>query len=119
MKRFLVMLLLGLISAGCGQSGPADSSPTGSIPDVLAGQKAYEKVCAGCHAEGLNGAPKTGDLEAWEGRSWLWEAVLFEHARSGYENMPAKGDDAELDELTVTKAAEYMMTLTYPDLPPG
>jgi hypothetical protein len=33
--------------------------------------------------------------------------------------MPAKGDDEELDELMVTKAAEDMMQLTYPDVPPG
>ena len=127
MKRFLILLLLGLISTGCGQSGPADSPSAKLESEVLlspvngslVGQTVYEKSCARCHQEGVNGAPKTGDAEAWEGRSWLWEAVLFEHARCGYNSMPAKGDDEELDEIMVTKAAEYMMQLTYPDLPPG
>ena len=127
MKRFLVMLLLGLISTGCGQSGPAESSPAKAQSEALlspvngslVGKTVYEKACARCHQEGVNGAPKTGDAEAWEGRSWLWEAVLFEHARCGYKGMPAKGDDEELDELMVTKAAEYMMQLTYPDVPAG
>jgi hypothetical protein len=33
--------------------------------------------------------------------------------------MPAKGGDSQLDEATVTKAAEYMLTLVYPDQPLG
>jgi len=44
---------------------------------------------------------------------------LFEHARAGYEDMPAKGGDETLDNAIVTKAAEYMMSVTYPDMPPG
>jgi cytochrome c5 len=98
----------------------ADTEDIGTFESAqVIGQTAYEDLCAGCHEEGLNGAPKTGDRVAWEGRSWLWEAVLFEHARSGYNDMPAKGGDATLDEATVTKAAEYMMALTYPELPRG
>ena len=85
----------------------------------MIGRQAYEQFCAGCHEEGLDGAPRTGDRAAWEGRSWLWEAVLFEHVRKGYDGMPAKGGAAALDEAAITKAAEYMMTLTYPELPQG
>jgi len=53
------------------------------------------------------------------GTDWLWEAVLFEHARCGYEDMPAKGGCTTLDDVAVTKAAEYMMALTYPEMPRG
>jgi cytochrome c5 len=127
MKRLLILLLIALVPVGCGQSGPAESSPTkadseaplSTVNGSLVGQNVYDKACSTCHQEGVNGAPKTGDAAAWEGRSWLWEAVLFEHARCGYNDMPAKGGDEELDELMVTKAAEYMMQLTYPDVPPG
>ena len=127
MKRYIVLLFLVLVLTGCGQKDPGELVLTEPDPEVtvsprsasLIGQQAYEEICAGCHEEGLDGAPRTGNREDWEGRSWLWEAVLFEHARCGYEDMPAKGGCTTLDDVTVTKAAEYMMALTYPELPQG
>jgi cytochrome c5 len=127
MKRHIVLLFLVLVLTGCGQEDPGELVLTEPDFEVttspgsasLIGQQAYEEICAGCHEEGLDGAPRTGVRDDWDGRSWLWEAVLFEHARSGYKNMPAKGGDEALDDLTVTKAAEYMLTLVYPDMPRG
>ncbi|MDX1499840.1 MAG: c-type cytochrome [Woeseiaceae bacterium] len=118
MNRYTPIMLV-LWAAGCGQAGM--DSPAGTRPGMTAdttidsGIEAYERVCAGCHEEGLNGAPKTGDREAWAGRSELWEAVLFEHATDGYLGMPAKGGAQDLDEATVERAVEYMMSLTYPE----
>jgi len=127
MKRHIVLLFLVLVLTGCGQKDPGELVLTEPDSEVTApprsasliGQQAYEEICAGCHEEGLDGAPRTENREDWEGRSWLWEAVLFEHARCGYEDMPAKGGCTTLDDVTVTKAAEYMMALTYPELPQG
>ena len=123
MNRSIALLMLAWLLAGCTESGTAELAQNQQLEemdDALAiGQRAYEDLCAGCHEEGLYGAPKTGDLAAWEGRSWLWEAVLFEHARVGFNQMPAKGGDSQLDEATVTKAAEYMLVLVYPDQPRG
>ncbi len=124
MKRYTVSIVLTLMLIGCDQrdSGEltrSEAESEGITPRasaLLTGQQAYNDVCAGCHEEGLNGAPRTGDRDAWGERSWLWEAVLFEHARSGYNDMPANGGNATLDEATVTKAAEYMLTLTYPEM---
>jgi cytochrome c5 len=82
----------------------------------IAGKEAYDQACARCHEEGLDGAPRTGDRDAWVGRSWLWEAVLFEHANAGYMAMPAKGGEEGLDDAEVEKAAEYMLTKTFPDV---
>jgi cytochrome c5 len=119
MKRYIVLLFLSWTLLGCGEKGPVDAMVVSAEPVSMTGKQAYESVCADCHENGLNGAPKTGDRDAWVGRSWLWEGVLFEHARAGYEGMPAKGGDESLNEVIVTKAAEYMMSLTYPDMPPG
>ena len=127
MNRYIASLLLLLLLTGCGQESLGEStlsereSEETDAPDSVwvIGQQAYNDICAACHEEGLNGAPKTGDRDAWEGRSWLWEAVLFEHARNGFQGMPAKGGDATLDNATVTKAAEYMLMLTFPDMPRG
>jgi cytochrome c5 len=117
MKRIIAVLVLPLICLGCADEDASGLSA--SVVVELSGEQAYEQVCAGCHEEGLEGAPRTGDQGAWAGRSWLWETVLFEHARSGFGDMPAKGGDESLDEDTVTKAAEHMMSLTYPDMPSG
>ena len=83
-------------------------------PPALTGEQAYEQACARCHDEGTDGAPVTGDSDAWAGRSMLWEAVLFEHAKEGYLEMPAKGGDESLDDTTVERAAEYMLSVTFP-----
>ena len=127
MKRYIVSLFLVLVLTGCGPKDPGElvlTEPESEVtmsPDgpLLTGKQAYEEVCAGCHEEGLDGAPRTGYRDDWEGRSWLWEAVLFEHARCGYGDMPAKGGCTTMDDVTVTKAAEYMMALTYPEMPRG
>jgi cytochrome c5 len=115
-----------LILAGCGETGDEAAPATTSTPPVptddtvaLTGKQAYDQVCASCHDEGVDGAPRTGDRDAWTGRSWLWEAVLFEHAKDGYLEMPARGGDESLDDATVEMAAEYMLTKTFPDAPPA
>lgn len=127
MKRYIVALFPVLMLTGCGQKDP--DQPTLTDPESVdtmspksaspTGQQAYDKYCASCHEEGLDGAPRTGNRDDWDGRSWLWEAVLFEHVRTGFDGMPAKGGVATLDEATVTKAAEYMLELAYPELPSG
>ena len=123
MKRLCVLLALGFVLTACEeaeeistpQDAPEPATMLSDDTDWLAGKLAYEEVCAGCHAEGLDGAPRTGDPDAWDERSWLWEAVLFEHARDGWGKMPAKGGDETLDDATIARAAEYMLTLTYPE----
>jgi len=127
MLRPIVSLIITTCLFGCGQSGqdstpatsPVVAPPPAEDTMQLAGRQAYEQACAGCHDEGVDGAPKIGDREAWAGRSWLWEAVLFEHAKSGYMSMPAKGGSGSLDDATVSRAAEYMLTQTYPDATPS
>lgn len=127
MSRFVLWFLPVLLVFGCGQDASTTAPPAAASVEQAGsqsgadsiGRRTYEEVCARCHAEGLDGAPKVGDRAAWDDRSRLWEAVLFEHARSGFGEMPARGGESTLDEAAVTKAAEYMMSLTYPDMPQG
>ena len=126
MLRILTTLAALSLLAGCqqdpadGASSPAPVAAAATEETVqLSGKEAYDRACAGCHEEGVDGAPRTGDREAWADRSWLWEAVLFEHAKAGYMEMPAKGGDASLDDADVEKAAEYMLSRTFPDVKPA
>jgi len=81
------------------------------------GRTAYTALCAKCHEQGIDGAPKTQDRESWAHRSSLWDAVLSEHAEKGYLGMPPKGGTPEASEYDVNAAAEYMLTITHPDMP--
>jgi cytochrome c5 len=81
------------------------------------GKEIYEQACASCHDEGVDGAPAIGDRQAWSGRSPLWSAVLFEHANAGFLQMPAKGACPELTEPSVDAASEYLLSVTFPELP--
>lgn len=81
------------------------------------GKEVYQQACASCHDEGLDGAPAIGDRETWSNRSPLWSAVLFEHSKTGYLTMPAKGAHDELTDQSVEAAGEYMLSVTFPELP--
>jgi cytochrome c5 len=137
-KRWLfplkVVLLGGLLAglAGCSpggsEAGPAaaegdagaavPASTPGWREDRLAlGKTTYDAACASCHEAGEGGAPRTGRAEDWSERSDLWQAVLFNHAKSGYLEMPGKGGQPELSDESVEAATEYMLGLTFPELP--
>jgi len=81
------------------------------------GREIYRQACARCHDSGIDGAPVTGQTGDWADRSDLWETVLFEHAEKGYTAMPARGGDSRLSEYEVDAAAEYMLTVTHPEMP--
>jgi cytochrome c5 len=81
------------------------------------GQETYVNACAFCHDEGKDGAPVKGDRETWSNRSPLWSAVLLEHAKGGYLQMPVKGGQIELSDRAIEAAGEYMLNETFPELP--
>jgi cytochrome c5 len=108
-------VLLGACAQPSSQPPPPErpAQPV-SLELAEAGFLAYQRVCANCHETGERGAPLTGRPEDWEGRSRLWQAVLFRHAEQGYLGMPARGGDSELTDREVQAAAEYMLTVTQP-----
>jgi cytochrome c5 len=84
---------------------------------LLEGQETYEAACASCHDSGEGGAPVTGKESDWSDRSRMWVAVLSDHAKAGYLDMPGKGGRGELTDESVGAAVEYMMQQTFPKLP--
>ncbi len=94
-------------------SQTAEVAPRKSIQEE--GRQVYEQFCASCHDTGLGGAPVTGEPASWESRSELWQAVLMEHAKAGYLDMPARGGESMLTDQSVSYAVEHMLLRTFPD----
>ena len=81
------------------------------------GRESYQAACASCHEAGNNDAPQTRNAQDWSDRSHLWQGVLFKHAEKGYLQMPAKGGNQDVSDYDVDAAAEYMLTITHPEMP--
>ena len=103
---------LGL--AGCALGSKDDG---GADTKSVNGEAAYLEYCATCHETGMFNAPRMGEPMDWEVRSSLWQAVLMEHAKQGYYDMPARGGRTDLPDAVVNAAAEYMLENTYRDRP--
>jgi cytochrome c5 len=123
MKPRILLLISPLLLAACAYEStqPTDSAANvdSSQPVVPAmnGEAAYSEYCAGCHETGMLGAPIAGDAMDWGTRSRLWDAVLLDHAITGYLEMPARGGRTDLPDELVKSAAEYMLRMTFPDMP--
>jgi cytochrome c5 len=121
MLRLLLFLSLAVVCAACQQAdrdAPAsDGDDVAARPTHITPRVAYEHACADCHEAGKDGAPRTGDPDAWSNRSALWEAVLLEHAQKGYFKMPPHGHDGRFTDDEVAAAAQYMLEITHPDRP--
>ncbi len=119
MKLTTVIAMLcaaGLLLAACAHHD--DDAPRMAAADQpVSGEEAYREHCADCHETGKMGAPREGRPEDWAGRSSLWQAVLMEHAKDGYFEMPARGGNTELPDEVVNAAAEYMLEITFQDRP--
>ncbi len=106
------------ITAPVGQVAVADGSSseggaTSGNGDL--GKTTYESVCFACHGQGIAGAPKFGDKEAWGPRIEKGLETLHEHALKGFTGssgsmMPAKGGRADLSDEAVMAAVDYMVS---------
>ena len=118
-RRVLMLAAVLLLTACANDAADRAERDTGPISaDDLAaidGETAYKDYCAACHETGMLGAPIVGDAGEWEGRSQLWDAVLFDHAITGYLEMPAKGGRMDLPDNVIKAAAEHMLEITFPD----
>lgn len=97
MKAVIVFFGILFVCMGCSPSGE-DSGPrpqaahTGpQLPADEALAKIYQRSCFSCHARGVNGAPRSGDLAAWAPRREQGLETLVQHTRQGYKAMPPRG----------------------------
>lgn len=112
----LTIAISVLLTAGCSSQSTTEMT---TVDDSVAvsGQAAYEQYCASCHDTGKGGAPIVGRKSDWVDRSKLWQAILVDHAKTGYLDMPAKGGTPEVPDKTLDAAVDYMLERTHEHLP--
>ena len=81
---------------------------SGASKSLQTGEAVYAAACSACHATGVAGAPRTGDVAAWAPRFKQGFDLLVKHAVDGFKAMPAKGGNPSLDAIEVARAVAFM-----------
>lgn len=87
----------------------SEAVPSTPSPDLVHGQQIYRQACAFCHDKGVAGAPKIGDVAAWNPRLAQGRDVLYVAALRGKGAMPAKGGNPSLSDADVIAAVDYLV----------
>ena len=120
MKYYLPAAALALlVMNGCSTGTDTEQASQTTAPateasyDLVEGAAIYEDNCATCHQEGIMGAPKTTDSEAWQERIAQGMPTLIEKSINGYTGakfmMPARGGNPELTDSEVANAVAWMV----------
>lgn len=101
---------------------PAAEMPAAEAPAAEAaapavaegrGKEVYDSACFICHATGVAGAPKIGDVAGWEPRIAQGTETLHTHAIKGFMGeaglMPPKGGRMDYSDDDVKAAVDYMV----------
>lgn len=73
------------------------------------GDEVYEASCKMCHAAGVSGAPKKGDVAEWAKRGEQGIDAIYEHAIKGFNSMPPMGTCMTCSEDEIKAAVDFMM----------
>ena len=92
----------------------AESEPVAQVPSTgNAGKRVYDSLCFTCHAQGIAGAPKFGDMAAWEERVEKGRDTNLANAINGFTGssgiMPPKGGNPALSDEEIAASVDYMM----------
>jgi len=108
--------------AAAPEATPAAAAPEAAAPaataaikpDPVKGKQVYQTTCSLCHAAGMAGAPKVGDMAAWGPRVAQGYNILLKHATEGFTGksgaMPPKGGNPSLSEADIANAVGYMFS---------
>ena len=80
----------------------------GAAKVFQSGEAVYKASCSACHATGVAGAPRTGDVAVWAPRIKQRFDLLVKHAVDGFKTMPPKGGNPSLDTIEVARAVAFM-----------
>jgi cytochrome c5 len=95
------VLIAGAVLGIAARALPAESERSG--------KEIVEQVCTGCHQQGVDGAPRIGDQQAWSKRASRGLASLSKNAISGIRKMPSHGGNPDVSDLEIQRAVTYMV----------
>jgi cytochrome c5 len=98
--------------AAAAMAAPATPAPTPDAggADLAHGEQIYQSACLACHLIGAAGAPKLGDVAAWEPRISQGADALLHSVLNGKGAMPAKGGRVDLSDGDVAAAVAFMVS---------
>ena len=99
-------------------SAIAFSTPALAAQKMREGKQVVDSVCAACHAEGKDGAPKIGDRAAWTPRFAKGLDALVDASINGHGGMPSRGGMSQLEREELRSAVLYMFNYGLPPVPP-
>lgn len=73
------------------------------------GEEVYNAFCFACHATGVGGAPKVGDLAAWDPRIGKGLDALWGTMQNGLGAMPAKGTCMNCSDDELRASMNYLV----------
>jgi cytochrome c5 len=103
----------GVASAAASAATPAPAAAPVADASSDPGKATYDKVCFACHAQGIAGAPKHGDVAAWEPRIAQGRDTLIKHVIDGFTGqsgmMPPRGGNPSLSDADIGAAVDYIL----------
>ncbi len=87
--------------------GRVELRAAGGAAVVRTGEQVYQAACTACHAAGVAGAPKTGDVAAWAPRLSTGYDALLTSALKGKGAMGAQGG-GDFTDFEVARAVVYL-----------
>jgi cytochrome c5 len=72
------------------------------------GEEVYQAACTACHSMGVLGAPKTGDMAAWDERLAKGMDTTWQNAINGINAMPPKGNCMDCSDDEILAAIKFM-----------
>lgn len=84
------------------------SGESAAAKAAKSGEEVVQSTCFACHGSGAANAPKIGDARAWGPLIKRGLDNLTKSAIAGIRGMPAKGGNAELSEVEISRAIVAM-----------
>ncbi|WP_157799300.1 c-type cytochrome [Polynucleobacter brandtiae] len=75
---------------------------------AISGEETYKNQCFSCHAQGLNNAPKLGDVKRWSSLIKEGQEHITADGYHGVKAMPPKGGNPNLSLADFANAVVYM-----------
>jgi len=104
--RWRWALALLCLAGSC--SCERDREPAADVQLSAAQARAYQTICASCHARPGTGAPLVGDEVAWRERRALGAETLVARTVNGWRGMPPLGTCGACSETDLRALVAYV-----------